>query len=360
VFGRRPKQVPFGREKPWRRHLRATREGKVFIFVTTGVGLAAFNTGNNLIFLVFGFMLSLIVLSGILSEIVIRRVRVTRRPPERAFVGSICLVELELNNRKKRVPSYSLEVEDVVEGSPTERRCYFLKVGAGSKQVAGYRRTPHRRGILRFSGFKISTRYPFGIFEKWRNFHAPGEMLVYPSLAGDGRVPQPERIQGPDVPSGRVGPGTEIAGLRDYVFGDEARSIHWMRSASLGKLLVRERERDSSSQLTITLDNARPAAPPADWDNRFEVAISRAAQLAVRGAARGVAVEVLCRGSSSPLLAPGAPADPVLRFLALLQPVPAEEGLPFAPRSRFAGRFEVQVAPEQTGDEAAAPEGGRA
>ena len=96
------------------------------------------------------------------------------------------------------------------------------------------------------------------------------------------------------------------------------------------------------------------------WDNRFEIAISRTAQLAVRGAGRGVAVEVLCRGSRSPLLAPGAPADPVLRFLALLQPVPAEADLPFAPRSRFGGRFEVAVGPERTGDEAAAPEGGTA
>ncbi len=352
--GRRSGKALFGKEKPWRRHLRATREGKVFIFVTMGVGLAAFNTGNNLIFLVLGFMLSLIVLSGILSELAIRGVRVIRRPPERAFVGSTCLVELELFNKKKRVPSYSLEVEDVVEGSPTERRCYFLKVGAGSKQVAGYRRTPHKRGMLRFSGFKLSTRYPFGIFEKWRNLHAPGEMLVYPSIAGDAREPAIERIQGADAPAGRAGPGTEIGGLRDYLFGDEARSIHWMRSASLGRLLARERERDSSSQLTVTLDNARPQKPPADWDNRFEVAISRAARLSVRASARGVAVEVIARGSRSALLAPGAPVDPILRFLALLGPVPAEQSIAFAPRSRLAGRRAVAVDLAPEADAAAA------
>ena len=304
MFARRSRKEPFGKEKPWRRHLRATREGKLFIFVTLGVGLAAFNTGNNLVFLVFGFMLSLIVLSGILSELAIRGVRVTRRPPERSFVGSTCLVELQLFNKKKRACSYSLEVEDLVEGSPTERRCYFLKVAATSKQVAGYRRTPHQRGILRFSGFKLSTHYPFGIFEKWRNLHAPGEMLVYPSLASDAREPAIERIQGSDAPAGEAGPGTEIGGLRDYLFGDEARTIHWMRSASLGRLTVRERESDSGTQLTIRLDNARLEKPPADWNNRFEVAISRAAGLSVRAVARGVAVEVLARGSRSPLLPP--------------------------------------------------------
>ncbi|MEY4577524.1 MAG: hypothetical protein RL701_2227, partial [Pseudomonadota bacterium] len=68
--------VPARAEQPWRRHLRTTREGKAFIFVTVGVGIAAFNTGNNLLFLVLGFMLSLIVLSGVMSETAIRGLRV--------------------------------------------------------------------------------------------------------------------------------------------------------------------------------------------------------------------------------------------------------------------------------------------
>jgi uncharacterized protein (DUF58 family) len=124
------------REKSWKRHIRTTREGKAFIFVTIGVGFAAFNTGNNLLFLVLGFMLSLIVLSGIMSEIVIRRIRVSRRLPGRVFAGSTTLIELSLTNNKDRSPSYSLEVEDLAEGLPTERRCYFLKIAPGAVQAS--------------------------------------------------------------------------------------------------------------------------------------------------------------------------------------------------------------------------------
>ena len=51
------------------RKLKITREGKYFIGITFGVGFAAINTGNNLLYLLLGMLLSLIVVSGVLSEL---------------------------------------------------------------------------------------------------------------------------------------------------------------------------------------------------------------------------------------------------------------------------------------------------
>jgi uncharacterized protein (DUF58 family) len=305
-----------GSERPWRRHLRTTREGKAFILVTIGVGLAAFNTGNNLLFLILGFMLSLIVLSGVMSETAIRGLRVSRRLPQRAFAGKVCLVELVLQNKKTRSPSYSLEIEDIAEDAPTERRCYFLKVGPGAEQAAAYRRTLTRRGPMRFVAFRVATRYPFGIFEKWRMLSNPSELLVYPALLADQELSQELQSHGLDAPSARIGVGTEIAGLRGYELGDDARAIHWHRTASLGRLVVTERQSDASSQLTLLLDNAQPSA--ADADAGFEHMVSRAATLAVAGLARGLSVEVIARGSRSSLLTGNAAPDPILRYLALV------------------------------------------
>lgn len=316
------------REKAWRRHLRTTREGKAFIFVTFGVGLAAFNTGSNLLFLVFGFMLSLIVLSGILSENSIRNVRVMRRLPQRANAQATCLVEVVLHNEKERIASYSLEVEDIAESTPTERRCYFLKVAPRSQQIATYRRTPVRRGVLRFNGFRIATRYPFGIFEKWRLLHEPGEMIVFPALLPAHEIANELRNHGVDAPSGTTGAGTEIAGLRGFLTGDEARNVHWRRTAALGRLVVKEHERDNSTQLSIVLDNARPKHANAAWDARFEHLVSRAATLATHASAASMSVEIVARGMRSPLAHSGSAIDPVLRFLALIEPVAADAALP--------------------------------
>lgn len=314
----------FKRDQPWRRYFRTTREGKVFIAVTGGVGLAAINTGNNLLFLIFGFMLSLIVLSGILSEIGLRNVRVRRKLPDRAFAGATTLVEIGLHNHKKRAPSYSLEVEDLVAGQPSERRCYFLKVAPQAEQVAAYRRTIPRRGLLVLEGFRVATRYPFGIIEKWRMIEQRAELLVYPALLRQDVLDAGRAELGSESASSRIGPGSEIAGLRNYQPGDGAREIHWRRTASLGRLMVYEKHSDSSSHLTVVLDNARPANADALWDEAFERAISRAAAIAVAAAGRELSVEVVCRGQSSPLVLPGSPADPVLRFLALLHSVPLE------------------------------------
>ena len=176
------------RRTPWylprdirfRRHLRFTREGKLFVFVTLGLGFAAVNTGTNLMYLVFGFMLSLIVLSGVLSEHVLRGLAVERRLPARAVAGEPALIELCVKNGKRRLVSYSVEVEDQAEGVSNLRRCYFLKIGPGGEQSASYRRVPEQRGLLRFTGFSIATRFPFALFEKWREVEQPGELLVFP------------------------------------------------------------------------------------------------------------------------------------------------------------------------------------
>jgi len=327
-----PSATGRGHVPPWsrpRRRGRTTREGWAFVFVTIGVGVAAVNTGNNLLYLMLGLMLSLLLLSMVLSELTLRSIRVERRLPRRAFAGRLCLVELMLVNRKRWMPSYSLEVEDVAAGAPTERRCYFLKIGPSSEQLASYRRTPERRGVLELTGFRIATRYPFGLIEKSHHYDHLDALLVYPELVPVDAARLTAGIEGADYPAGRVGPGTEIADLRAYRPGDEARAIHWRRTATLGRIVVRERERDVATRLTLALDNARPEGADETWDEGFEQAIREAASLASAALGRGTAVEVVSRGAGSPIVLPGGPPDPILRFLALLQAVPMETAPPF-------------------------------
>lgn len=327
ALARAPSGRAGGKTSDTPRHVRigwrSTREGKVFFLVTLGVGIAAINTGNNLLFLVLGFLLALVILSGVMSEIALRHVHIERRLPERAFVGQVALIEIALTNGKRRLASYSLEVEDVADGVPTERRCYFLKIAPGAQQIAAYRRTTQKRGTLRLVAHRLATRYPFGIIEKSRLFSEPAELVVYPALAAVSELALPRVPGGLELPSLRAGPGTEIAGVRDHREGDEARSVHWRRTASLGRLVVRERARDEATRLALIVDNARPEGAGAAWDDAFELAVSRAAWLAQRALQRGAAVEVLARGVRSPTVSPGRPADPVWRFLALLQAVPA-------------------------------------
>jgi len=322
------KTKPERRKRGAPRKLRFTREGRVFVLVTLGVGAGAVNTGNNLLFLVLGLMLSLIVLSGLLSELVLRTVRVKRTLPRRAFAATPCLIELELENQKSRASSYSLEVEDVFasDAATAEGRCYFLKVGPGERASASYRFIAQRRGVVSLSGVTVRTRYPFGLFEKWRVLDLEDELIVYPELAAQVPDPPKESSSGQEVPTHRPGVGSEIAGLRGYREGDEARSIHWRRTAALGRVVVRERERDVARRLTLSIDEKRPPSADAAWASELERLISEAARTASMALSEGTAVEARSRTGNSPLVLPGRPPDPVWRFLALI-----EAGGPEAP-----------------------------
>ncbi len=311
------------RIRPPRRR-KFTREGKFFVGITLGVGFAAINTANNLLYLLLGMLLALIVVSGVMSELSLRDLTVVRRLPLRAQVGRAHLVEIEVFNHKERVPSYAIEVEDLRSGQPADKRCFFLKISPHSAQVAAYRRTPARRGRDAHVGFRIATRFPFGLFEKSREVRAAGELVIYPAIDVLHLPPAPVgHAPGSELTSSR-GHGDEFLGLKTMRTGDDPRDVHWRKSAAAGQLLLRERARESRPDVVLTLDAIRPAAAGDDWEAGFERRVREVASRAVAHLKRGDRVSVLATGVGSVRADRTVGADPLLRYLALLEPVSQE------------------------------------
>lgn len=300
--------------------------------VTFGVGLAAVNTGNNLLYLVLGLMLSLLLLSGVLSDVVRYRLELQRFLPERAFAGQDFFWSLEIRNIK-RLPSYALDVVDLAEEDQAadalaRPQLRFLRIGPEEVELQRARGRRNRRGVVKLEALIVRTQYPFGLIEKTTYYRKPGELLVYPAvhwvdaeafLGGDG---------GEEAPLPRLGTGTEVAGLRGYRDGDEARDVHWLRSAALGEMVVRERHAESRSTVNLIVDQRRPEHDQERWEREFEVQLSYAASLAPALLERGAAVQVFVRGAQSPLALPGEGADALWRFLALLEPLDFDSSVP--------------------------------
>jgi len=305
------------------RRLKFTREGKYFLGITLGVGFAAINTGNNLLYLLLGMLLSLIVLSGVMSELSLRDLNVVRRLPTRAQVGRAHLVEIEVFNRKKRIPSYAIEVEDLRAGQPADKRCFFLKISPNSAQVAAYRRSPQRRGRDCHVGFRIATRFPFGLFEKSREVPCEGELIIYPAvdslrLRSDvgGR-----RLGGTGL-SGR-GSGDEVFGLRSMRDGDDPRDIYWRKSTLLDQLVLRERARETRPDIELVLEVRRPAEGGDEWTAQFERRIRDVASRAVAHLKRGDGVTIVATSGDRVRADRSVGADRLLRFLALVEAIDA-------------------------------------
>src|SRR5215218_10402410 len=170
------------------RRLRFTREGRIIVLLSVGVGFAAINTGNNLLYLLLGWLLSFIIASGILSEMTLKRLKVERRPPPRVYANEPFLMEVVIENAKPNRASFSIEVEDLVGTTPLDKRCYFLKIPAAKSQRTSYRHTFIRRGRYELTGYRLATKFPFALFRKSRDVDAPLEIIVYPPRV---HVPRP-------------------------------------------------------------------------------------------------------------------------------------------------------------------------
>ncbi len=303
------------------RRLKFTREGKFFVGITLGVGFAAINTANNLLYLLLGMLLALIVVSGVMSELSLRDLTVVRRLPLRAQVGRAHLVEIEVFNHKGRVPSYAIEVEDLRAGQPADKRCFFLKISPKSAQVAAYRRTPTRRGRDVHVGFRIATRFPFGLFEKSREVPAEGELVIYPAVDAV-TLPGPTAGRSPGTEStiGR-GHGEEFIGLKLMRQGEDPRDIHWRKTAAMGQMVMRERARETRPDVTLSLEVIRPPGAGDEWSVAFERRIRDVASRSVAHIKRGDRVVLSTTAGGMARADRTVGADPLLRYLALVDAV---------------------------------------
>jgi len=293
------------------RRLSFTREGKIIVILSVGVGFAAINTGNNLLYLLLGWLLSFIIASGILSELTLRALSVERRPPPRIFAGEPFLMEVVIKNGKPNRASYSIEVEDLQGKTPIDKRCYFLKIPEAKSQRTSYRHTFVKRGLYTLTGYRLATKFPFALFRKSRDVDSKLEVLVYPARVAVPRPPPRAATRG-DAIADRLGRRGEFFGLRERRPGDDRRDVHWKSSARTGRLLVREYEDELARRVVIGVDNALPQAvreavtdgalTPAHEAqvSAVERAISIAASLAAAYLEVGWTVELVSRGAHVP------------------------------------------------------------
>ncbi len=318
------------RLKPPRR-LKTTREGKWFIALTLGVGIAAVNTGNNLLYIVLSANLSIVVLSGILSELSLRGIRVSISQPSEAFTGCDALLAVTcFAPPERRFPALSLDVSFRIDGAPAPLTTRMADFGPGTAavRVVTFRAGP--RGVRGISGTALSTRFPFALFEKSLEPVAPEPVVVYPAPGrqSPGTGPIGRGSDADDRPGGR-GTGAGIRGVRDYAPGDPAHDIQWKATARLGRRMVKEREGEREGLREIRLPEG--SAGPA-----FEADVSRACGEVLRCERAGTPYRIHHGGRVAVDGSARGTRQAALRFLATVPPHPLPG--PFAKAKKPAGR----------------------
>jgi uncharacterized protein (DUF58 family) len=272
------------------RSIRLTPEGTRYVLLTLAVGVAAINTGNNLLYLLLAMLLSLIVMSGLLSEQCLKQLDIRRVLPEHVFANRPTTGAIAVANRKPRLATFSLKVMDVIENKAVDRGIHLLHLAPRASTLQSYPLLIARRGRYAIEGIKLLTRFPFGLFVKAATLPLPSEIVVYPEVK-----PLPEGLIGELTALGheqaafRRGPGSSLYNLRDYQAGDESRTIHWRTSARQARLIVKETEAEDQRRVTLALSTA---VTDADQD-AFEEAVSLTTSLALYFHEQGYAIGLL-------------------------------------------------------------------
>jgi uncharacterized protein (DUF58 family) len=267
-----------------------TSGGGVFLVIIIVVGFAAWNTGNNLLFLVFSLLCSTLFVGWIHAGTSLRDLTVSARFPDHIFAAEAAPVIVTLRNTKRLLPSFSILVEargPVNEVDPKRRRRHLKRL------LAYFSYVPHRaaaeqrveqlfptRGHVLIDGFELSTRFPFGFFRRRRRLRARNvDIIVYPKpeVISDELHLLP--MYAGRMPAMRRGAGHDLFSMRDYQPQDDLRHIDWKATARSRRLTVREFTSEDERRITIVLDTRLSHGAGNDLPERFERGVVQAASL---------------------------------------------------------------------------------
>ena len=269
-----------------------TSGGGVFLVIIIVVGFAAWNTGNNLLFLVFSLLCSTLFVGWIAARTSLRDLTVSARFPDHIFAAEPAPVIVTLRNTKRLLPSFSIFVE--ARGPSSEagaraasRRRYAKRLLAYFSYVPHHASAEQRveqlfpkRGHLLIDGFELSTRFPFGFFRRRRRLRARNvDIIVYPKpeVISDKLHLLP--MYAGRIPSLRRGVGHDLFSLRDYQAQDDLRHIDWKATARSRRLTVREFTSEDERRITIVLDTRLPGEASQELRERFEKGVVQTASL---------------------------------------------------------------------------------
>lgn len=223
-----------------------TKLGILYIALTLFVGFAAINTGNNLLYLTFGVMLSFVIVSGVVSMFNLARIDVDFRVPRDVYALTPANLQFTLKNNKPFIPSYSLTID--LNG----RKAFvpYLKRDALLKTDLRY--IFNKRGWNAIPDATISTSFPFGFFKKWIRIDlGKKEVLVYPKIEKIDLSSENIIEKKGENEVDRMGHGSDLRSIKDFLSGDNPKFIHWKLSAKQNKLMLKEMEDEESESVTL-------------------------------------------------------------------------------------------------------------
>jgi len=256
--------------------------------------------------LVMAAWLLLVLLLGVIDLALAaspRQVRIARVVPERTRLGETVVSELYLTNTGRR--TLRGLVRDAWQpsagASPSRVR---VAVPAGERRSVSIRLTPFRRGERRVERVTLRSSGPLRLWSRQATILAPGRIRVLPPFNARKHLPSRlARLRELDGATSVMvrGQGTEFDSLREYVRGDDVRSIDWRATArrhntetgSGNTLVVRTWRPERDRRVVIVIDTGRTSAARVADEPRIDTAFEAALLLAALATRAGDRVDLV-------------------------------------------------------------------
>jgi uncharacterized protein (DUF58 family) len=301
-----------------------TRAGALYVVVVLVIGIAALNTGNNLLYIIVATMLAAIAVSGIASSACLRGLELELKIPEHIFAGIEVPATLGVRNPRRWLPSLSISaipaerdkakakwrwvpttfpvppwrppekqwiqlpdrklrrVVDVASGVFHES-AYFPLLLPNAELQADVKLRFRKRGKYQ-EKFSLSTRFPFAFLAKTRRVALAREVLIYPELTTYEEVVELLPVLSGKREAYQKGMGSDLYRIREYLPEDSARHVDWKATAKSSGLMVREFAREDERRLRMVFDNPKSGEISAvSYERMISLATSIAWRLALQG-----------------------------------------------------------------------------
>lgn len=283
------------------------RPGLVALICVAPIALSPWPAKAFAIFLLM-LMLSLAIDVALAAST--RRLRFSRSPNTSVRLGQPATAVLLIHNDGRR--RFRGRVRDAWPPSArAEPRVHVVDVGAGQRQHIETGLRPVRRGDQRAAMVTARSIGPLGLAGRQSSQSVPGQIRVLPPFLSRKHLPSRlARLQEIDglLPTLIRGQGTEFDSLREYVVGDDVRSIDWRASARRADVMVRTWRPERDRRVVIVLDTGRmaagrvgvdpTAADPAGWP-RLDWSMDAALLLAALASRAGDHVDFLAHDKVS-------------------------------------------------------------
>jgi uncharacterized protein (DUF58 family) len=233
-----------------------------------------------------------------------RWLRYTRSPDCSARLAQQVTMGLQVRNDGRR--RFRGQIRDAWPPSAcAEPRVHAVKIAAGQGQQLETRLRPVRRGDQRAAAITARSIGPLGLAGRQGSQSVPGQVRVLPPFLSRKHLPSRlaklREIDGL-LPTLIRGQGTEFDSLREYVVGDDVRSIDWRATARRADVVVRTWRPERDRRVVIAIDTGRTAAgrvgvdptasDPAGWP-RLDWSMDAALLLAALASRAGDHVDFL-------------------------------------------------------------------